>query len=185
MKLSGKRIAILATDGFEQSELIEPLERLKEEGATVEIVAPQSGEIRGWNKTEWGDTISVDRTVDEITASDYDALVLPGGVMNPDKLRMNPRAVALVREIFESGKPLGAICHGPWLLVEAEVVEGRLVTSYPSLQTDLRNAGAEWVDEEVVVDEGLVTSRAPGDLPAFCDRLVEEISEGKHEIRAA
>ncbi|MFW6027664.1 MAG: type 1 glutamine amidotransferase domain-containing protein [bacterium] len=185
MKLSGKRIAILATDGFEQSELIEPLDRLKDEGANVDIVSLEPGEIRGWDRTQWGDTIPVDRTVEEIEGTEYDGLVLPGGVINPDKLRMNVRAVALVRKIFNDRKPVAAICHGPWMLVEADVVRNRTVTSWPSLRTDLRNAGAEWVDEEVVVDQGLVTSRAPGDLPAFCDKLVEELSEGEHEARAA
>lgn len=185
MNLSGKRIAVLATDGFEQSELTEPLKRLKEEGATVEVVSIKPGSIRGWNKTEWGDSIPVDRTVEEMDGTEIDGLVLPGGVMNPDTLRMNTRAVALVRKIFTDRKPIGAICHGPWLLAEADVLKGRTVTSYPSIRTDLRNAGAEWADAEVVVDEGLVTSRSPADLPAFCDKLVEEFAEGKHERRKA
>lgn len=185
MKLSGKRIAILATDGFEQSELAVPLDRLKDEGATVDIVSLEPGEIRGWEKKQWGETIAVDRTVEDTDGTEYDGLVLPGGVINPDKLRMNVRAVALVRKLFNDRKPIAAICHGPWMLAEADVVRGRTVTSWPSLRTDLRNAGAEWIDEEVVVDQGLVTSRAPGDLEAFCDKLVEEIGEGAHEARAA
>lgn len=184
MKLSGKRIAILATDGFEQSELLQPLDRLKQEGAEVEVVSLEPGEIRGWDRTHWGDTIPVDRTVDDIEGTEYDGLVLPGGVINPDRLRMNGRAVALVRQMFDDQKPIAAICHGPWMLAEADVVRGRSVTSWPSLRTDLRNAGAEWLDEEVVVDQGLVTSRKPGDLPAFCDKLVEEFGEGEHKARA-
>jgi len=185
MKLSGKRVAVLATDGFEQSELTEPVNQLKQAGATVHVVSIKSGQIRGWDKKDWGDSIDVDKTVDEIDGTEYDALVLPGGVINPDRLRMNTRAVALVRKMFNDKKPIGAICHGPWMLVEADVVKDRKVTSWQSLRTDLRNAGAEWVDGEAIVDQGLITSRSPDDLPAFCNKLIEEIGEGRHEVREA
>ncbi len=176
--LSGKTIAFLvATEGIEQVELTEPWKAVEEAGATPELVSPERGQIQGKN----GTGMSVDRSVDEVDAAQYDGLVLPGGVMNPDKLRMDDDAVGFVRSFVESGKPVGAICHGPWTLVEAGVVDGMKVTSYPSLQTDLRNAGADWVDEECVVDRGLVTSRRPDDLPAFCSKIVEEFCEGKHE----
>lgn len=182
-KLAGKRVAILATDGFEQSELMEPLSALREAGADVEIVSLISGKIRGWSGQNWGESVQVDQTLADVVADDYDALVLPGGVMNPDKLRTSKEAVNFARAFFAAGKPVAAICHGPWLLVEADVVKGRSVTSWPSLQTDLRNAGANWVDQEVVVDQGLVTSRKPDDLPAFNRKLVEEIAEGIHAKR--
>jgi protease I len=178
--LKDHNVAVLATDGFEQSELAEPVEALKEAGATVHVIAPRSGRIKGWNHTQWGEEVAVDRVLDQVRADEYDALVLPGGVMNPDKLRIQPKAVEFVRAFFEQQKPVAAICHGPWLLVEADVVHGRRVTSYESIKTDLRNAGAEWVDEEVVVDNGLVTSRKPDDLPAFIDKMLEEIGEGIH-----
>lgn len=176
-------IAILATDGFEQSELLEPLERLREAGATVHVVAPESGEIRGWNHTDWGEGVPVDRTIDEAHArvDEYDGLVLPGGVMNPDKLRMREDATRFVREFFKAGKPVGAICHGPQILIDCGVIEGRELTSYPSIKNDLKNAGARWVDAEVVVDQGLVTSRTPDDLPAFIKKTIEEVGEGVHE----
>lgn len=184
-QLDGKKIAILATDGFEQSELFEPKKALEEAGAQTQVVSLQSGSIKGWNEKQWGDEVSVDTTVENASASDFDGLVLPGGQMNPDKLRADENAVAFVRAFFEQKKPVGAICHGPWLLVEAGVADGRKVTSYKSIKTDLKNAGADWVDQEVVVDNGLVTSRQPDDLPAFNAKLIEEFAEGKHELQAA
>jgi len=183
-KLDGKRVAILATDGFEQSELLEPKRLLEEAGAKTTIVSLQEGEIKGWSEKNWGQSVKVDITVADCSAEGFDALMLPGGVMNPDKLRLNEDAVAFVKGFFAAGKPVGAICHGPWMLVEADVVEGRKVTSWPSLQTDLRNAGATWTDAEVVTDEGLVTSRKPADIPAFAKKLIEEIAEGKHYAQA-
>jgi len=183
--ISEQKIAILATDGVEQSEFMEPKRALEESGATVEVVSTKSGEIKGWNHTEWGESFQVDKTIDTVDASEYDALVLPGGVMNPDKLRTNPQAVSFVRKFFEEGKPVAAICHGPWMLVEANVLEGRKITSWPSLQTDIRNAGGQWVDEEVVVDQGLVTSRKPDDLPVFNQKMIEEFSEGPHPRQQA
>jgi protease I len=182
-QLSGKKIAILATDGFEQSELIEPQRALKNAGATVHVVSPKSGAIRGWNKADWGDEVPVDVELSQARPEDYDGLVLPGGQINPDKLRLEPSAVQFVRAFFQAGKPVGAICHGPWLLVEADVARGRTMTSYASIRTDLKNAGANWVDREVVVDQGLVTSRNPGDLEAFCGKLIEEFAEGRHEAQ--
>jgi protease I len=179
-KLDGKRVAILATDGFEQSELLEPKRILEEAGATTTVVSPKAGEIKGWNENDWGQSVPVDRTLDASSPEDFDALVLPGGQINPDKLRIEPKAVEFARAFVEAGKPVGAICHGPWLLVEADVVRGRTVTSWPSIHTDLKNAGANWVDQEVVVDKGLVTSRKPDDIPAFGRKLVEEIAEGIH-----
>lgn len=178
--LEGKKVAILATDGFEQDELQSPLNALNDAGATTEIVSLKSGKIRGWKHTGWGDEVRVDRTVDQANPHDYDALVLPGGVINPDKLRVNTDAVEFVRDFFRHGKPVAAICHGPWTLINAGVVEGRRMTSYKSIQQDLVNAGAEWVDEEVVVDNGLVTSRQPSDLPAFNRKMIEEFAEGPH-----
>ena len=180
-KLEGKRVAILATDGFEQSELFKPKQALEEAGAKVTIVAPKSGESKGWNHTDWGDSIKVDMTLDEANAADFDALELPGGVMNPDKLRVNEKAVKFVKAFFESGKPVAAICHAPWTLINAEVVKGKEMTSYHTLRKDLENAGAKWVDREVVVDNGLVTSRNPDDIPAFNQKMIEEIAEGKHD----
>jgi protease I len=184
-QLAGKKIAILATNGVEQSELTEPILALDESGATTELISLQPEEMKAWHKGEWGDSFTVDDTVDNVDADDYDGLVLPGGVMNSDKLRMNAKAVSFVRKFFDEGKPVAAICHGPWMLVEADVVDGRKVTSYPSLQTDLRNAGAQWSDEEVVVDQGLVTSRKPDDLPAFIDKMIEEFVEGPHPRQQA
>jgi len=177
-KLTGKRIAVLATNGFEQSELVEPKRALEGAGARVEVVSPETGAIKGWNHTRWGDEVKVDRKLDEVKADEYDGLVLPGGVMNPDKLRTNQRAVELVRAFFNQGKPIASICHGPWLLVEANVVRGLKMTSWPSVQTDIRNAGGEWVDQECVVDRGVVTSRKPDDLPAFNAKAIEEFAEG-------
>jgi protease I len=183
-KLEGKKVAILATDGFEQSELLEPQKALREAGADVFVVAPKEGRIRAWKHTQWGDSVDVDLTLEQADADEFDALVLPGGVMNPDQLRMLPKAVHFVKDFAIARKPIAAICHGPWLLVEADVVEGRRVTSWPSLKSDLRNAGAEWTDAEVVCDRGLVTSRKPDDLPAFNRKMIEEIAEGGHERRA-
>jgi protease I len=182
--LKGKKVAILATDGFEQSELVEPLQALESAGATAHIVSPKAGAIKGWKHTEWGDSFAVDATLDQADPQHYDALVLPGGVMNPDKLRRDPSVQQFVRSFFEEGKPVGAICHGPWTLIDAGVVKGRKVTSYETIQTDLENAGASWVDEEVVVDNGLVTSRNPDDIPAFNRKLIEEIAEGRHAGKA-
>ena len=184
-KLQGKRVAFLATDMVEQVELTEPWQAVVDEGAQVELVSLDEGEIQGFNHYDKADTFKVDRTVEEARADDYDALVIPGGVGNPDAMRTDENAVQLVRDFFEQGKPVGVICHGPWMLVEAGVVRGRKVTSWPSLQTDIRNAGGDWVDQEVVVDQGLVTSRKPDDLPAFNEKIVEEFCEGRHEARAA
>jgi protease I len=183
--LSGKRVAILATDGVEQVELTEPRKALDSAGATTKVVSPKPGSIKGWNHTNWGDPIKVDVTLESTSPDDYDALLLPGGVMNPDHLRTNEHAVNFVRAFFEAGKPVAAICHGPWLLVEADVVRGRNVTSWPSLQTDLKNAGADWTDSQVVTDHGLVTSRKPDDIPAFNKKMIEEFAEGVHEEQRA
>jgi protease I len=180
-QLEGKRLAILATDGVEQVELTEPRKALEDAGATVDLVSLEDGEIQGFEHLDKADTFCVDRTVAEASADDYDGLLLPGGVANPDFLRADDDAVAFVRAFGEAKKPIAAICHGPWTLIDAGLVKGRTVTSWPSIETDLRNAGANWVDEEVVVDEGLVTSRKPDDLPAFCAKAVEEFCEGRHE----
>ena len=174
-ELTGRRIAILATDGFEQSELIEPRRDLEKAGAKVEVLSIHEGKIKAWNKTDWGATVHVDRLVTDAKPSEYDALVLPGGVMNPDRLRMNKPAVNFVREFAKSGKPVAAICHGPQTLIEAGVVKGHTMTSYPSLHTDLTNAGANWVDREVVTDANFITSRKPEDLPAFARAIVQTI----------
>lgn len=179
-ELKGKRIAVVATDGFEQSELTEPLKALRDAGAAVDVVAPGREPIQGMRHHDKGDRVDVDRTLDEARAADYDGLVLPGGVANPDALRTNKRAVAFVKHFFEAQKPVAAICHGPWTLIEADVVRGRTMTSWPSLKTDIRNAGGNWVDQEVVVDHGLITSRKPDDLPAFCRKTIEEFREGRH-----
>ncbi len=184
-KLDGIKVAILATDGFEQSELFEPKKALENAGADVKIVSLKAGEIKGWDEKDWGDTIAVDLTVDEANADDFDALQLPGGVMNPDKLRMNEKAVTFIKAFFEAGKPVGAICHAPWTLIEAGVVKGKTLTSWASLRTDLENAGAKWVDKEVVTDNGLVTSRNPDDLPAFNEKIIEEFAEGFHSRQKA
>jgi protease I len=179
--LNKKTVAILATDGFEESELREPKKALEEAGAEVHIVSEEHGEIKSWSDGNWGDSYAVDKTLDEVSQADYNALVLPGGVINPDKLRRNEEAVSFIRSFFANHKPVAAICHAPWLLAEADVLEGRKVTSFGSIKTDIVNAGANWVDEEVVVDQGLVTSRSPEDLPAFNAKIVEEVYEGKHE----
>jgi protease I len=181
--LKGKHVAILATDGFEHSELTEPRKALQEAGAQVSVVSPHSGRIRSWVKADWGDEVDVDLELSAANAEDFDALVLPGGPINPDHLRVNKSAISFIRDFADSKKPIAAICHGPWTLIEVGAVKGRRVTSWPSLQTDLRNAGANWVDEEVVVDQGLVTSRKPDDLPAFNRKMIEEIAEGVHERR--
>ena len=184
-KLQGKRVAFLATDMVEQVELTEPWQAVKDEGAEVELISLEEGEIQGFNHYDKADTFKVDRTVEEARADDYDALVIPGGVGNPDTMRANENAVQFVRDFFQQGKPVGVICHGPWMLVEAGVVRDRKVTSWPGIQTDIRNAGGNWVDEQVVVDQGLVTSRKPDDLPAFNAKIVEEFCEGRHEEQAA
>jgi len=178
-KLQGKKIAILATDGFEQVELTEPKKALEQAGATVHVISPKPGQIRGWKSTDWGDNTTVDKVLGDVKPADYDGLVLPGGQINPDKLRVEPKAVAFVSDFFYSGKPIGAICHGPWMLVEANVLKHRTLTSWPSIRTDIRNAGGHWVDEQVVTDQNLTTSRKPEDLPAFNERLVREISKAK------
>jgi protease I len=182
--LKGKRVAILATDGFEQVELTEPKKALEQAGAITEVISPKSGEIRGWKSKDWGDSVKVDKTLTNANPSDYDALVLPGGVANPDNLRMDEKAVRFVKDFAQSGKPVAAICHGPWTLVEAGVVKGHTLTSWPSLKTDLKNAGANWVDKEVVMDGNFITSRKPDDLHAFNKKVLEEIADGKH-LKAA
>jgi protease I len=179
-ELQGKRVAAIVTDGFEQIELLEPKGALEAAGARVDVVAPRAGTVRGWNHKEWGDNIPVDRTIDEVKPDEYDALLLPGGVMNPDHLRTNAQAVRFVRQMFDDGKPIAAICHGPWTLAEADVARGMRMTSFPSLKTDLKNAGAQWVDEEVIVDRGIVTSRRPDDIPTFNKKMIEEFREGRH-----
>jgi protease I len=179
-ELNGRRIAVIATDMVEQVELTEPWRALEQAGAEVELISIEPGEIQGFNHYDKADTFAVDRTIDEAQPGEYDGLVIPGGVGNPDTLRTNERVVRFVRTFVDSGKPTAVICHGPWLLVEADVVRGRKVTSWPSLQTDIRNAGGRWVDEQVVVDDGIVTSRKPDDLPAFNSKMIEEFAEGRH-----
>ncbi|MDX9860068.1 MAG: type 1 glutamine amidotransferase domain-containing protein [Rhodospirillales bacterium] len=176
--LSGKAVAILATHGFEPSELLEPRQILSKAGAKVDVIGPQKGEIRGWDHTEWGQSVAVDVTLKEARTDAYDALVLPGGEINPDTLRADDEAVSFVKGFVKAGKPVGAICHAPWLLIEAGVMAGRRATSHPSIKTDMKNAGCDWVDEAVVVDGNLVTSRGPDDIPAFMGKLVELISAG-------
>ena len=183
--LERKTVAILATNGFEESELREPKKALEEAGAEVHIVSLESGKLKGWSNGNWSNEYNVDKTIDKVSQNDYNALVLPGLVINPDLLRRNKKAVNFTRAFFENHKPVAAICHGPWLLAEADVLRDRKITSFSSIKTDMVNAGANWVDEEVVVDEGLVTSRNPNDLPAFCSKLVEEVYEGKHEMQTA
>ena len=183
--LSGRRVAILVTDGFEQSEMTEPRKALAQAGAETTLIAPSPGKVKGWNHKDWGDEFRVDATLEESDPNGFDALLLPGGVMNPDRLRTNREAVQFVRAFVDAGKPVASICHGPWLLVEADVVRGRTITSWPSLQTDIRNAGGQWVDREVVTDKGLVTSRKPDDIPAFNAKMIEEFAEGKHSARRA
>ena len=178
--LENRRVAILTEEGFEQVELTSPKTALLDAGATVDVISPKSGKIKAWDKTNWGIEVDVDKQLDEVSPDDYDALMLPGGVLNPDKLRQNKDAVAFVSAFLDEGKPIAAICHGPQMLIETGMIKGRKLTSYPSLQTDVKNAGAKWVDEEVVVDNGLVTSRRPADLPAFNKKMLEEFAEGVH-----
>jgi protease I len=184
-QLQGKRVAILATDGVEQVELIEPRKALDEAGARTVLVSPRRGTIKGWEHDHWGEAFIVDLTLEHARADDFDALMLPGGVMNPDQLRTDERAVQFVRGFFEVGKPVAAICHAPWILVEADVVAGRTLTSSPSLRTDIRNAGGKWVDRDVATDQGMVTSRKPEDIPAFNRKMLEEFAEGLHEVQRA
>lgn len=181
--LSGRKVAILATDGFEQSELMEPKKTLEGAGATTHVIAPKSGEIRGWHNHEWGEKIHVDRTLDQCKASEYDALMIPGGAMSPDHLRTDPKAVQIVRDFAKSGKTIAAICHGPAMLIEADIVKGRRITSWPSLKTDLKNAGANWVDQTVASDHELLTSRKPADIPDFCKALIDQLAEGHQRQR--
>jgi protease I len=184
-RLEGKRVAILVADGFEQVELTGPKEALEDAGAETQIVSPVEEEVAGWHHYDAGDLFPVDVPLAEAEASEFDALLLPGGVANPDQLRMNPEAVAFVKAFFDAGKPVAAICHGPWTLIEAGAVKGRKMTSWPSIKTDLINAGAKWVDEQVVTDNGLVTSRKPDDIPAFNDKMIEEFAEGAHRAQKA
>jgi protease I len=179
-QLKGKRIAALVDNGFESVELVEPKKALEAEGAKVDVISPQKDRVKGWQHTNWGDDIAVDARLDDASPDVYDGLLLPGGVMNPDRLRMNPRAVQFVRAFVEAQKPIAAICHAPWTLIEAGGVNGRQMTSWPSLRTDLRNAGAHWVDQAVVVDRGWVTLRNPDDIPAFNQKAIEEFAEGRH-----
>src|SRR6266699_5027523 len=181
--LTGKKVAILVDEGFEQVELIKPRKALDRLGAQTQVVSPQEGEVRGWNLKKWGKSIAVDVPLDSADPSAFDALLLPGGVMNPDKLRMNPKAVEFVKHFIDARKPVAAICHGPWTLFEAGAVSGRTLTSWPSLQTDIRNAGGNWVDEEVVTDRGIVTSRKPDDIRAFNKKMIEEFAEGERASR--
>jgi len=183
--LRGKKVAILATDGVERVELLEPRKALDAAGASTTVVSPKQGSIKGWEHDHWGEDIKVDQALDSASANDFDALMLPGGVMNPDHLRQDQKAVDFVRSFFDAGKPVAAICHAPWMLIEANAVDGRSITSWPSLRTDLENAGAEWVDREVVTDQGLVTSRKPDDIPAFNRKMIEEFAEGIHESQHA
>ncbi|HVX92297.1 MAG TPA: type 1 glutamine amidotransferase domain-containing protein [Xanthobacteraceae bacterium] len=185
MQITGKKIAILATNGFEQSELEVPRDRLKQAGATVDVVSPEKGQIRGWDMKDWGRSVPVDKTLDQVSADDYDAIVLPGGQINPDLLRVNPQALAFIRAFYDQKKVVAAVCHAPWLLIETGVIKGRRATSYHSIKTDVINAGAEWENSPVVVDEGIVTSRNPGDLEAFSNKIIEEVAEGRHAARSA
>jgi protease I len=185
MQLDNKKIAILATNGFEQSELEVPRDKLKAAGATVHVVSLQAGEIKGWDKKDWGRPVKVDKTLDQVSADEYDAVVLPGGQINPDLLRVEPKALAFIKDIFNQKKIVAAVCHAPWLLIETGIAKGRKMTSYKSIKTDVMNAGAKWEDSEVVVDNGVITSRNPGDLNAFSAKIIEEVREGKHVRRSA
>jgi protease I len=185
MKISGKKILILATNGFEQSELEVPRDRLKAAGATVHVVSPEKGEIKGWDMKDWGHPVKVDRTLDEVSADEYDAIVLPGGQINPDLLRINEKALALIKAFYQQKKVVAAVCHAPWLLIETGIIKGRKATSYKSIKTDCINAGAKWEDSQVVTDTGIITSRNPGDLEAFSNKIIEEVAEGLHQRRSA
>jgi protease I len=183
--LKGKKVAILVTDGFEQVELVKPREALEQAGAKTQIVSPKDGKVRGWKHTEWGDELPVDLKLDQARAEDFDALLLPGGVINPDKLRMEPKAVSFVKSFFDANKPVAAICHGPWTIVEAGAAKGRRIASWPSLKTDIRNAGAEWVDSEAVTDGNLVSARKPDDIPAFNRAMIQLFSQAGQRARPA
>lgn len=185
MELNGKKIAILATHGFEQAELEVPRDRLKNAGATVDVISIAPGEIKGWDKKDWGRPVEVDKTLDEVSASDYDAVVLPGGQINPDLLRVEPRALRFIKDIFAANKVVAAVCHAPWLLVETGIAKGRRMTSYKSIRTDVSNAGAKWEDAQVVADRGVITSRHPGDLEAFSAKIIEEVRKGRRAGRSA
>jgi protease I len=185
MDLKGKKIAILATHGFEQSELEVPRDRLKKAGATVEVISMADGEIKGWDMNDWGRPVKVDKSLDQVSSSDYDAIVLPGGQINPDLLRVEPKALKFIKEIFDTQKIVAAVCHAPWLLIETGIAKGRKMTSYTSIKTDVINAGAKWEDSQVVVDQGVITSRNPGDLEAFSAKIIEEVKEGRHIRRSA
>jgi protease I len=185
MELKGKKIALLATHGFEQSELEVPRDALKKAGATVDVISLAAGEIKGWDKKDWGRSVKVDKTLDQAAASDYDAVVLPGGQINPDLLRVEPKALNFIKEIFDAKKIVAAVCHAPWLLIETGIARGRRMTSYKSIKSDVANAGAKWEDAEVVVDQGVITSRNPGDLEAFSAKIIEEVKEGRHTQRSA
>jgi protease I len=184
MDLKGKKIAILATHGFEQSELEVPRDRLKKAGATVEVISLAVGEIKGWDMNDWGRPVKVDKSLDQVSSSDYDAIVLPGGQINPDLLRVEPKALKFIKEIFDAQKIVAAVCHAPWLLIETGIAKGRKMTSYKSIKTDVINAGAKWEDSQVVVDQGVITSRNPGDLEAFSAKIIEEVKEGRHVRRS-
>ena len=185
MQLDNKKIAILATNGFEQAELEVPRDKLKAAGATVHVISLEAGEIKGWDKKDWGRPVRVDKTLNQVSADDYDAVVLPGGQINPDLLRVEPKALSFIKDIFNQKKIVAAVCHAPWLLIETGIAKGRKMTSYKSIKTDVANAGAKWEDSEVVVDNGVITSRNPGDLEAFSAKIIEEVAEGKHTRRSA